>query len=136
VLHDLRIPGSRANVDHLVIGPTGVWVVDSKSYRARLRVRRGAAWAGEHQVPAAAAGWEAVKVSRLVGVPVGAIVAVHGVGLRRRGIVVNGVAILPARRACRRIRRGRQVLSREDVSALAKEASASLRGEKAGRDDR
>ena len=34
VLHDLRIPGGRANVDHLVIGPTGVWVVDSKSYGA------------------------------------------------------------------------------------------------------
>ena len=130
VLHDLRVPGSRANVDHLVIGPTGVWVVDSKSYRARLRVRRGAAWAGEHQVPTAAAGWEAEQVSRLVGVPVRAIVAVHGVGLRRRGIVVNGVPVIPAPRVCRRIRRGRRVLSRSDVSALAKAASGSLRGEK------
>ena len=34
VLHDLALPGSRANVDHLVIGPTGVWVVDTKAYRA------------------------------------------------------------------------------------------------------
>ena len=39
VLHDLALPGSRANVDHLVIGPTGVWVVDTKAYRARLDVR-------------------------------------------------------------------------------------------------
>ena len=126
VLHDLRIPGRRANVDHLVVGPTGVWVVDSKSYRARLRVRRGAAWAGEHQVPTAAAGWEAEQVSRLVGVPVRPIVAVHGEGLRRRGIVVNGVPVIPARRVCRRIRRGRRVFSRGDVSALAHEVSASL----------
>ena len=30
VLHDLRIPGSRAIIDHVAIAPSGVWVVDSK----------------------------------------------------------------------------------------------------------
>jgi Nuclease-related domain len=34
VLHDLAVPGSRANLDHLVIGPAGVFVIDSKQYRA------------------------------------------------------------------------------------------------------
>jgi hypothetical protein len=29
VLHDLAIPGSRANLDHLAIGPAGVFVIDS-----------------------------------------------------------------------------------------------------------
>src|SRR5579859_852074 len=28
VLHDRRMPGSRANLDHLVIVSSGVWVVD------------------------------------------------------------------------------------------------------------
>lgn len=37
-LHDLRILGSRANVDHVVIGPTGVFVVESKRMRGKLRV--------------------------------------------------------------------------------------------------
>jgi hypothetical protein len=32
VLHDLAISGSKANIDHLVIGPGGV-VIDSKQYR-------------------------------------------------------------------------------------------------------
>ncbi|XPP26826.1 MAG: nuclease-related domain-containing protein [Leucobacter sp.] len=32
VLHDRRIPGSRANIDHLVVTPAGVWVVDTKRY--------------------------------------------------------------------------------------------------------
>jgi hypothetical protein len=31
-LHDRRIPGSRANIDHIVIAPSGVWVVDTKRY--------------------------------------------------------------------------------------------------------
>ena len=44
VLHDRRIPGTRANIDHLVVSPTGVFVVDAKRYRnARpaLRVEGG-----------------------------------------------------------------------------------------------
>lgn len=40
VLHDRRIPGSRAHIDHLVIAPTGIWVVDLKRYpKGRLEPR-------------------------------------------------------------------------------------------------
>ncbi|QWC86478.1 NERD domain-containing protein [Nocardioidaceae bacterium] len=35
LLHDRRIPRSRANVDHLVVTTNGVWVVDAKRYRGR-----------------------------------------------------------------------------------------------------
>jgi hypothetical protein len=31
-LHDRRIPGSKANIDHLVVTPWGVWVIDAKRY--------------------------------------------------------------------------------------------------------
>src|SRR5690606_31048059 len=43
VLHDRRIPGTRANIDHLVVAPGGIWVVDSKRYKGRpeLRVEGG-----------------------------------------------------------------------------------------------
>jgi len=34
VLHDRRVPGSRANIDHLVVGPAGVFVIDAKKYKA------------------------------------------------------------------------------------------------------
>ena len=33
VLHDRRIPGSRANIDHIVVTPAAVWVIDSKKYK-------------------------------------------------------------------------------------------------------
>jgi len=39
-LHDRRIPGSRANIDHLAVAATGVWVVDAKSHKGALEVRR------------------------------------------------------------------------------------------------
>ena len=43
VLHDRRIPGSRANIDHLAVTPTGVYVIDAKKYRGRpaLKVEGG-----------------------------------------------------------------------------------------------
>ena len=47
ILHDLAVPGSRANLDHLVLGPGGVFVIDSKQYRGRLRLDssgRAVAW--------------------------------------------------------------------------------------------
>jgi hypothetical protein len=40
-LHDRRVPGSRANIDHVVIGPAGVYVVDAKHYKnAKIAIRR------------------------------------------------------------------------------------------------
>ncbi|WP_257026987.1 nuclease-related domain-containing protein [Nocardioides aromaticivorans] len=44
VLHDRRIPGSRANLDHVAVTPTGVYVVDAKRYvdkRPSLRAEGG-----------------------------------------------------------------------------------------------
>ena len=35
VLHDRRIPGTRANIDHLVVTPQAIWVVDTKKYKGR-----------------------------------------------------------------------------------------------------
>ncbi|EFQ82849.1 hypothetical protein HMPREF0063_12058 [Aeromicrobium marinum DSM 15272] len=43
VLHDRRVPGSRANIDHLAVTPGGVWVIDAKRYKGRpaLKVEGG-----------------------------------------------------------------------------------------------
>jgi hypothetical protein len=39
VLHDRRKPGTRWNIDHLVVGPRGVYVIDAKHYSGPLEVR-------------------------------------------------------------------------------------------------
>lgn len=43
VLHDRRIPGSRANIDHIAVTATGVYVIDPKRYKGRpsLKVEGG-----------------------------------------------------------------------------------------------
>jgi hypothetical protein len=39
VLHDRRIPGSRANIDHIAVAPSGVYVIDAKKYAGRRRLK-------------------------------------------------------------------------------------------------
>ncbi len=43
VLHDRRISGTRANIDHIMVCPGGVFVIDAKRYKGRphLRVEGG-----------------------------------------------------------------------------------------------
>jgi hypothetical protein len=40
VLHDRRIPGSRANIDHIAVAATGVWVIDTKRYKGKVQVTK------------------------------------------------------------------------------------------------
>jgi hypothetical protein len=39
VLHDRRIPRSKGNIDHLVVVPWGVFVVDAKNYKGPVEAR-------------------------------------------------------------------------------------------------
>lgn len=39
VLHDRRIPGTKANIDHLAVTSGGVWVIDAKRYKGRLELK-------------------------------------------------------------------------------------------------
>jgi hypothetical protein len=49
ILHDLAVPGSAANIDHLAIGRGGVFVIDSKQYRGRLQLDpSGRLWHGRY----------------------------------------------------------------------------------------
>jgi Nuclease-related domain len=104
VLHDLAVPGSQANIDHLVIGPGGVFAIDSKQYRGRLQLDAvGKLWSGRHPLAPAlrAASWEADQAAKLLpdpGMAVVPIVAVHGAQVPRGKVVIDGVPIVPARR--------------------------------------
>lgn len=40
VLHDRRMPKSRANIDHIAIAPSGVVVIDAKRHKGKIEVRK------------------------------------------------------------------------------------------------
>lgn len=43
-LHDRRIPGSKANIDHVAVGPAGVFVIDAKKYTGGVEKRNVGGW--------------------------------------------------------------------------------------------
>ena len=44
MLHDRKIPGSRANIDHLVVAASGIWIIDAKSYKGKVEQRDVGKW--------------------------------------------------------------------------------------------
>jgi hypothetical protein len=44
LLHDRRIPRSSANIDHLAIAASGVWIIDAKTYKGRVERRDVGGW--------------------------------------------------------------------------------------------
>jgi hypothetical protein len=133
VLHDLTIPGSAANIDHLVIGPGGVLVIDSKQYRRQLQVDRdGMVWHGRHLLVSTLRKtlWEADQADEVLGiadVEVAAIAAVHGTSVPWGCLETDGVTVVAARRLPDLLLALPPVLGPERVAWLADRARLRFR---------
>jgi Nuclease-related domain len=128
VLHDLTVPRSQANIDHLVIGPGGVFVIDSKQFRGRLRLDPlGRLWHGRYPLASAlrAVSFEADQAALVVTDPdvvVVPVVAVHGAQVPWGKVVIDGVPVVSARRLPSMLRELPGVLGPERVAVLADQA--------------
>jgi hypothetical protein len=130
VFHDLAVPGNTsANVDHLVIGPSGVFVIDSKQWTGSVHQGAdGLVWHNHYPLDRTleTIRWEAQVIGRLLGTRAAALLCVHGAHVHSGGVDARGVAIVPAH-----LLRGAlgydRVLSDADVALLATTASTSLR---------
>ena len=128
ILHDLAVPGSRANLNHLVIGPGGVFVIDSKQYHGRLQLDAvGKLWHGRHPLAPTlgAVSWEADQAAQVLPDPdvvVVPIVAVHGAQVPWGKVVTDGVPVVTAQRLPSMLRALPAVLRPERVAALANQA--------------
>jgi hypothetical protein len=123
VFHDRRIPMSVGNIDHIVVGLTGVWVIETKNYRGRIRVERG-----ELRVNGRRRGGVFEEVER-EGNAVACAVAPHRV---KPLIVVHradfqlfgwpnlrGVPVVNVKEAIKRIRRAPASLTPAEVAQIA-----------------
>jgi Nuclease-related domain len=129
VFHDLAVPDSPANVDHLVIGSTGVFVIDSKQWTGSVHQGAdGLAWHNHYRLDRTleTVRWEADTIGRILGARAVALLCVHGAHVQHGGLHAQGVAIVPAH-----LLRGAlgddRVLSDADVELLAATAWTSLR---------
>jgi Nuclease-related domain len=129
VFHDLAVPGSPANVDHLVIGPSGVFVIDSKQWSGSVHQGAdGLAWHNHYRLDRTleTVRWEAETLGRLLGTSAVALLCVHGAHVHGGGLHARGVAIVPAHLLRSALGYDR-VLSDADVELLATTAWTSLR---------
>jgi nuclease-like protein len=129
VFHDLAVPDSPANVDHLVIGPSGVFVIDSKQWTGSVHQGAdGLTWHNHYRLDRTldTVRWEAETLGRLLGTRTAALVCVHGAHVHGGGLHAQGVAIVPAHLLRAALGYDR-VLSDADVELLAATAWARLR---------
>jgi hypothetical protein len=97
VLHDVAVPGSRANGDHLLIGPPGVFLVDSKAWHGCITMALdGSAWHNGHPLDQtlATVRWEAQQLAGAVGAPVLPLLCVHNTRIPWDEIYVDSVPVL------------------------------------------
>ncbi len=136
VLHDRRIPGTDANIDHLVIGPSAVWVIDSKSYRGRIKVLGdGRLWYGRNcldnvlqTVQWAAGAVEDRLGSELVdaGLVVRPALCIHGARLPRSPFDFDGVLLATSDTLLQSIAAGEPAFPTEEADRLTAVAAKSL----------
>lgn len=123
IFHDRQIPMSVANVDHIVVGPTGVWVIETKSFGGRVRVQDGELRVNGRRRKGVReeVEREVLAVGRVVApVPVQALVVVHRADFPLFGEQrLAEVPVIPAGDLAKRLTRGDRVLTPEQVAGLA-----------------
>ena len=134
VLHDRKIPGSKANIDHVAIGPAGVFVIETKNYKGEVKVRGNELFVGGHRRTAIVEQtWrEAVAVQSVLaehmarlGTDVSPVLCIHGSQVPWD--TVQGVRIVGPKGLKTLIVKAPHKISDEDISALVDVAERSLR---------
>lgn len=136
ILHDRKIPGARsANIDHIVIGPPGVFVVETKSYKGSLRIRgdeifvagrRKNEWIDEVNREALAVQKALAAELSGLGLAVQPIICVHRAELPWFKSEVRRVRVVGGKDLVSRLRKAELVLSPADVERLAALADTRL----------
>jgi Nuclease-related domain len=132
VLHDLQVPGSHANLDHLAIGPAGVFVIDSKRYVGRLSLGPdGMLWYGRYPLAQqlATAVWATLRVADDLQlppeVPVVPLLVIHRAPVPWGGLTVAGVQVIPPSALADTL--GREaILPAAQIELIAGQATARL----------
>lgn len=142
VLHARAVPRddegvSDGRIDHLVIGPSGVYAIDSEKWDKRLPVRTLSHRKLFHgpfnkKERLDEARWEADQASRILGgrvgfeVPVQPSVAIYGPSIPWRVLRVRDVDVYAGNRARSYLRRRPKILTDTDVQRIFQAAEKAL----------
>lgn len=135
VLHDRKVPGYGGNLDHVAIGPTGVWTIETKNLTGKveidgdsLRIRGYRQDKIVDQVVREAAAVQVALREPLAGhgLSVTPVICLHRAELPWFNKTVRGVRLASGRQLVRLLRDGDRRLGPEDVQRLADDARRLL----------
>lgn len=134
VLHDRRKPGTRDNIDHVIVGPTGVFVVETKSYSGPLSIRGDDVFVGGrrrtdivHHARSEADIVQAILAISGGGLLVTPILCIHRAELPLLKAEVQGIRVVNERGLVRVLRRTAEVLDPQAVLQVAALLNKELR---------
>ena len=136
VLHDRKVAGWGGNLDHVAIGPTGIWAIETKNLAGKVVIRGNVLRIGGHrrdkiieQARQEATIIQVVLAQSLtrLGQRVTPVICLHRGELPFFNKTVGGVRLASGRQLVRLLRDGDLRLSPEQVQALAREADRLLR---------
>jgi Nuclease-related domain len=130
VFHDVAIPGTPANADHLLIGPPGAILIDSKRYTGQVtQTPDGRVWHNHYPMDQTLRSLrlETHAISAALGVRVRPVMCIHQAQVAHGGLRAGDVEILPAGRLHSMLRQDGQQLREADVAALVAHALSVLR---------
>jgi hypothetical protein len=129
VIHDKLIPHSRANIDHIVVGPPGVFIIETKNYAGRIRIGDDEVSVAGHRRSqiVAQAKREAAAVAAVVApTAVTPLLCVHRAELGWFKMEADGVRIVGPREMVKFLRKAPVQLTPDEVARLADLVEKSL----------
>lgn len=128
ILHDRKIRGRKSNIDHIVIGPTGIFAIETKNVKGRVTLQGGHLMVGgRKRDDYVEEVWrEAVAVQEVLapvmaslGQSVGPIICFHRAELPWGKTSVQSVRVVGARGLRKIIGKGPVVLTATQVESVA-----------------
>ena len=140
VLHDRKVAGYGGNLDHLAIGPTGVWAIETKSLSGKVEIHGDSLTIGGRRQDkivdqvyreATAAQIALGEWLTPLGLTVTPVICLHRGELPWFNKTVRGVRLASGRQLVRLLREGDLRVTSDQVQVLAREADRLLK--RAGR---
>jgi hypothetical protein len=136
VLHDRQLPGSRANLDHIAVGPTGIFVIETKFISGTIEVLNDRLFVSDHdregyveQVYREAIGTQVALGDQLnaLRLTVTPVLCIHGARTPFFDRTVGGVRLVSGRDLRKLAEAPSTLLSPDQVQAVAAFADKRLR---------
>lgn len=117
-IHD--IANERGNIDHVVVGPGGIFTIETKSHRGRINAHRVVRWMLKQAYA------EAKLIERLAGMRAEPLLVFSNAYLTPAVTRREGVVILPGRMLAGHLRRRRTMLGPAEVATLYEKLLGAL----------